>query len=76
VTGKVPSVQIDKTTGAQVFVSNDCLGVEIVTSKSDAMNVVLPPKKEGDDIEEIAIPEQFKTTISNRKLQTEAVAHV
>jgi len=76
VTGKVPSVQVDKTTGAQIFVSNNSLEVEIVTSKSDAMNVVLPPKNDGDDIEEIAIPEQFKTTIANRKLVTEAVAHV
>jgi len=76
VTSKVPSILVDKTSGCQLFLSKDGLGVEIVTSKSDEMNVVLPGKNTGDDIEEIAIPEQFKTTIVNRKLVTESVAHV
>jgi len=76
ITGKVPSILVDKSSGVQLFLSKDCLDVEIVTSKSDEMNVVLPGKNAGDDIEEIAIPEQFKTTIVNRKLVTESVAHV
>lgn len=76
ITGKVPSILIDKCSGAQVFLSKDCLDAEIVTSKSDAMNVVLPPENPSDDITEIAVPEQFKTTVVNRKLVTEAVSHV
>jgi adenylyl cyclase-associated protein len=76
ITGKVPSIMVDKSSGAQLFLSNECLDVEIVTSKSDEMNVVLPGKTASDDIEEIAVPEQFKTVIKNRKLVTEAVAHV
>jgi len=75
-TGKVPSMMVDKSSGCQLFLSKDCLDVEIVTSKSDEMNVVLPPKTASDDIEEIAIPEQFKTVVRNRKLVTEAVQHV
>jgi len=76
INGKVPSVLIDKTSGAQVFLSNEGLDTEIVTSKSDEMNVVLPPLNPSDDITEIAVPEQFKTLIKNRKLVTEAVTHV
>jgi len=74
--GKVPSILIDKTSGAQVFLSNEGLDVELVTSKSDEMNVVLPPLNPSDDITEIAVPEQFKTVVKNRRLVTEAVAHV
>jgi len=74
--GKVPSILVDKTSGAQLFLSNEGLDVEIVTSKSDEMNVVLPPLNPSDDITEIAIPEQFKTVLKNRKLVTECVAHV
>jgi len=77
-TGKVPAIQVDKTSGCQIFLSNEGLGVEIVTSKSDELNVCLPGRTPSDDITEIAIPEQFKTTInpSTRALSTEAVAHV
>jgi len=78
VTGKVPAIQIDKTSGCQVFLSNESLGVEIVTSKSDEMNICLPGKTPEEDITEVAIPEQFKTVINaqRRCLVTEAVAHV
>jgi len=76
INGKVPSVLIDKSSGAQVFLSNEGLDTEIVTSKSDEMNVVLPPLNPTDDITEIAIPEQFKTVVKNRKLVTECVQHV
>jgi adenylyl cyclase-associated protein len=75
VTGKVPSIAIDKTSGCQVFLSAESLHTEIVTSKSDEMNVVLPPLDPQDDITEIPIPEQFRTLISNRKLVTTPVEH-
>lgn len=75
VTGKVPSVAIDKTSGCQVFLSAEGFDTEIVTSKSDEMNVVLPGLNPNDDIIEIPVPEQFRTLIKDRKLVTEAVAH-
>jgi adenylyl cyclase-associated protein len=74
-TGKVPSVAIDKTSGCQVFLSAEGFDTEVVTSKSDEMNVVLPGLNPNDDIIEIPIPEQFRTLIKDRKLVTEAVAH-
>jgi len=75
VTGKVPSFAVDKTSGFNLYLSNDCLDAEIVSSKSDSMNVVLPPAKEGEDVTEIPIPEQYKTIIKNRKLITDSVRH-
>jgi len=76
ITGKVPSIQVDKTSGCQIFLSREALGVEIVTSKSDEMNVCLPGATAQDDLIEMAVPEQFKTTIVGNKLVTECVQHV
>lgn len=45
--GTVPTISIDKTDGCQMFLSNDSLGVEIVSSKSSEMNVLVP-KSNGD----------------------------
>jgi adenylyl cyclase-associated protein len=74
-TGKVPSVAVDKTSGCQIFLSNEGLDTEVVTSKSDEMNVVLPGLNPHDDIVEMPVPEQFRTVIKDRKLVTEAVSH-
>jgi len=74
-TGKVPSVAVDKTSGCQVYLSAQGLETEIVTSKSDEMNVVIPGLNPNDDIVETPIPEQFRTIIKDRKLVTEAVSH-
>jgi len=75
VTGKVPSFAIDKCGGIQLILSKECLAAEIVSSKSDSMNVQIPVEGE-QDLVEIAIPEQFKTTIVNGKLVTNSVEHV
>ncbi|XP_050300987.1 adenylyl cyclase-associated protein 1 isoform X1 [Anthonomus grandis grandis] len=71
VLGKVPTISIDKTDGCQVYLSNDSLDVEIITSKSSEMNILIP---KGDDYIEHAVPEQFRTKISaSKNLQTEIV---
>jgi adenylyl cyclase-associated protein len=69
VLGKVPTISIDKTDGCQMYLSKDSLNVEIVSSKSSEMNVMLPTP-DGEDYTELAIPEQYKTTISGNSLQT------
>jgi len=76
VLGKIPSVAIDKCSCTQVILSAAALDVEIVSSKSDQMNVLIPDPTGGPDPVEIAVPEQFKTTISKGKLTTTAVEHV
>jgi len=75
-TGKVPSIAIDKCSGVQFFLSKDGLNAEIVTSKSDQMNVLIPDPAGGLDPIEMAIPEQFKTLVKNNKLVTTTVEHV
>jgi adenylyl cyclase-associated protein len=75
-TGKVPSIAIDKCSGVQFFLSKDGLNAEIVTSKSDQMNVLIPDPAGGPDPVELAIPEQYKTVVKNNKLVTGTVEHV
>jgi len=72
VTGKVPNFAVDKTSGIQLYLSKESLDCEIITSKSDQMNVLIPGK---EDVEEKSIPEQFKTVIKNGNLITAAVEH-
>lgn len=42
VLGKVPTISIDKTDGCQMYLSSESLNVEIVSSKSSEMNVLVP----------------------------------
>lgn len=44
----VPTIIIDKTDGCQMYLNKDSLNVEIVSSKSSEMNVMLPTAS-GDD---------------------------
>ncbi|KAF5283355.1 hypothetical protein FQA39_LY04731 [Lamprigera yunnana] len=69
--GKVPTVSIDKTDGCQVYLSVESMGVEIISSKSSEMNILVP--KGTGDYTEYPVPEQYKTTISNKGLNTIAV---
>lgn len=68
VLGKVPTVTIDKTDGCQMYLSKDSLNTEIVTSKSSELNVMIP--KADGDYSEHPIPEQFKTTVGPKGLNT------
>jgi len=43
----VPTISIDKTDGCQMYLSMESLGVELITSKSSEMNVMVP-KANGD----------------------------
>jgi len=68
VLGIVPTVTIDKTDGCQMYLSKDSLSTEIVTSKSSELNVMIP--KSDGDYSEHPIPEQFKTTVGPKGLNT------
>ena len=72
--GKVPAFAIDKCSSIQVILSKECLDTEIVTSKSDQVNILIPGQD--GDLVELAVPEQYKTTIDNGKLITGCVEHV
>ena len=61
----VPTVQIEKTDGCHIYLSNSSLETEFITSKSSEMSLNVPF---GDgEYKEYPIPEQFKTRLQNRK---------
>lgn len=71
VIGKCPTVSIDKSDAIQVYLSRASIDAEIVTSKSSAMNVLVP-NENGDEYTEYPVPEQYKTLFNakSKKLVT------
>ncbi|KAJ9504589.1 hypothetical protein QJQ45_030512 [Haematococcus lacustris] len=82
-TGTVPTVSIEKTDGAQVFLTEQLSrnpAFQVVTAKCSEINVVVVPDaaaaEAGADSAEHAIPEQFISTFSpDGKLLTVAATH-
>ncbi|CAO3650261.1 unnamed protein product [Cunninghamella blakesleeana] len=72
-----PTIAIDKCDGGQVYLSKDCLNVEILTAKSSSLNILVPENPDAEDSEfnELPVPEQIKTTIADGKLITTMVEH-
>ncbi|CAG8557629.1 1768_t:CDS:2 [Acaulospora colombiana] len=68
--GKTPTIVIDKTDSGQIYLSEECLEVEILTSKSSSINVNLPGLGEDGDYAERPIPEQIKSTIVDGKINS------
>ena len=73
--GKSPTAIIDKTDGLQLFLSRECMDIEVFTAKSSEMNISIPGKTESDDFVEIPVPEQLKSVIKSGKLETSVVEH-
>lgn len=48
ITGKCYTVSIDKTDGAQVYLSKDCMDAEIISAKSSEMNILCPNPDDPD----------------------------
>lgn len=77
ITGNAPTIQLDSTDSGQIFLSKDCLGVEITTAKCSSINVNLPVEGEEDGVfEEKAMPEMLMTKVVGGKLETTVVEHV
>ncbi len=76
--GKAPTISLDKVDSAMVYLSKDCLDVEILTSKCSAINILTPDSTEdgaeGDFVER-PVPEQFWTKIVDGKVVTVPVEH-
>lgn len=72
ITGTTPTMSIDKTEGAQIYVSKESIGIEIFTAKSSEINVLF---EEAGEWVEKAVSEQFKTVINGGKLESCAVEH-
>jgi adenylyl cyclase-associated protein len=74
VLGKTPTISIDKTDGVQLFLSKECLDVQLFTSKTSEINMMIPNNSE--DFTEVPIAEQFKTVSKpDGKLLTVPVEH-
>ncbi|KAF9909945.1 hypothetical protein EC991_007748 [Linnemannia zychae] len=75
--GRAPTVSLDKVDSCMVYLSKECLDVEILTSKCSAVNILTPEATEdgADDFVERPIPEQFLTKIVDGKVITTAVEH-
>ncbi|BEI82609.1 hypothetical protein CcaverHIS002_0304770 [Cutaneotrichosporon cavernicola] len=75
ITGVVPTIQVDSTDSGQVYLSKACVEtVEIITSKTSALNISIPTSEDGDYAER-PVPEQMKSRIVNGRLVTEIVEH-
>ena len=76
ITGKAPTIQLDSTDSGQIYLSKDCLDVEITTAKCSSINISLPVQGEEEGVfDEHPVPEMFRTTIVAGKLVTTAVEH-
>jgi adenylyl cyclase-associated protein len=76
ITGRAPTVVIDKTDGLQLYLSKESMDIEILTAKSSEMNVVFEDTKVvGGEMIEKAIQEQFKTRIVDGNVVTTCVEH-
>ena len=77
ITGTAPTIQLDSTDSGQIYLSKDCLGVEITTAKCSSINVSVPVEGEDDGVfKEHAVPEMLKTVVQDGKLVTTVVEHV
>jgi len=63
--GRAPTAVVDKTDGLNLFLSKECLDIEIFTAKSSELNLSIPPAKQGGDYVERPISEQLRTVIVN-----------
>ncbi|KAF9320967.1 hypothetical protein BG003_004250, partial [Podila horticola] len=75
VLGKAPTISLDKIDSCMVYLSKDCLDVEILTSKCSAINILTPDAADEGDYVERPVPEQFLTKIVEGKVVTTAVEH-
>jgi adenylyl cyclase-associated protein len=73
----VPTIQLDSTDSGQIYLSKECLGIEITTAKCSSINVSLPDGDEEGVFVERAIPEMLRTVVSEggKELTTTIVEH-
>ena len=77
ITGSAPTIQVDSTDSGQIYLSKDCLGVELTTAKCSSINVSLPVEGEEEGVfAEQAVPETLKTVVKDGKLLTTVVEHI
>ncbi|XP_015892687.3 cyclase-associated protein 1 [Ziziphus jujuba] len=73
--GSAPTISIDNTSGCQLYLSKDSLGVSITTAKSSEINVLIPGSGPDDDWGEHALPQQFINVFKDGRFETTPVSH-
>lgn len=70
----IPTISADQTDTLTIYLSKSSLDTEIYTSSTTSLNIEI---EQGDDMKELAAPEQFKHTIDvkNGKLISVPVEH-
>jgi hypothetical protein len=74
--GNMPCAFVEKSHDVMVFLSKEAMETtSITTCASTGVNVTMPPKAEGEDPVEGALPEQYITKIVGGKLVTVPTEH-
>ena len=73
IANQAPTVTIANTDGCQLFLGPAALGLDILTSKSSAVNVLFEESGGSGDFSEKPVPEQLLTKIVDGKLVTTAI---
>ncbi|KAJ2711426.1 suppressor of rasval19 [Coemansia spiralis] len=77
--GTVPSILIDRTDGAHIFLTEEARDVtQITTAKASEVNVSFPfvaDRPDDDNFVEQPIPEQLQTVVRDGKLVTTVLEH-
>ncbi|GLC36585.1 hypothetical protein PLESTB_000164600 [Pleodorina starrii] len=78
-TGTVPTISVEKTDGAQIYLSQECSSdpnFQIVSAKCSSINVVVvPAENDTEDPREHPVPEQYISTFQGGRLVTVASEH-
>ncbi|BFZ61468.1 suppressor of rasval19 [Saitoella coloradoensis] len=72
---KAPTIIADQCDSGLIYLSQQGLDVEILTSQCSSININVPGAGEDGDYAERAVAEQFKTVIKNGTLETTVVEH-
>jgi adenylyl cyclase-associated protein len=76
VDGVVPTLLLDQVDGATVYLTPASMNLEVFSSKTSSVNILLPPKENTDeDTKECPLPEQIKSYIKDGVLVNEIVEH-
>lgn len=73
--GSAPTISVDNTSGAQLYLSKDSLEAAITTAKSIDINVLVPGATSDADWAEHPLPQQYIHVYKNGQFETSPVSH-
>ena len=72
----VPTVSVDNSSATKLYLTGaGGLATEVITSRSDELNIITPGASEDDGMTEAAVPEQFVTKYIDGSWRTAPVEH-